>query len=646
MSTDRGGAAQAGAAGAAGPPAWRRAWVAVALVALLGATALAYAPSLGGDFVYDDERSVLSDMSIRRPDAVRLPAPREMLGTGRPLTAMTFALDWRAEGLSPRRFHATGLALHLAAVLLAFAFVLALLRRVDHPRAPALALVVAGLFALHPVQVESVAYVSQRAEVLSGALYLAALLLLDASARRWLRPGGLLAWAGGVGTWVLAMGAKAVAVSLPGAVVLDQAVVAPAGESGGRAASRRTLRALLLVAPIALLAAWSAVLQFRSFAAMPGGGAGYGATPLSGGQYLLTQLRVQWLYLRLLAWPDGFSLDRGFEASRGLDGPSALAAAGVAALVTLALWLWVRAERGLAGAGAARLCAFGILFWFVALAPTSSVVPVADLAVEHRVYLATLGPFLAGVVAVDALVARWTPGAARVAGAVLAVAVLLGLGLGLRSRAEVWSSAEGIWREALRAAPGSERILTNLGIAQRRRGDLAGAEQSFRRAWTVARRPEGVAILAQNHAELLLDQGRAAEALALLDRGVAAVPGDPIVHVNRAVAFGMLGRDAESLAAARRAVEILPGSPVTRNTLGVALCANGAWLEALPHFRAAEALDPGNPMWPVTAAISLTYVGRRDEACATYRRARATTRVLPLPRDAARNAAALGCPIP
>ena len=67
---------------------------------------------------------------------------------------------------------------------------------------------------------------------------------------------------------------------------------------------------------------------------------------------------------------------------------------------------------------------------------------------------------------------------------------------------------------------------------------------------------------------------------------------------------------------------------------------------ALAEFRAAESLDPGNPIYPVTAAIALTVIGQRDEACATYRRARATTRFLPLPRDAAAAAAALGCPIP
>jgi Flp pilus assembly protein TadD len=625
----------------------RRARIAtgLALLAVLVVAAVAYAPSLDGDFVLDDDRSVQMNMAIRRADALRLPSLPEMLGAGRPVTTATFALDWRAAGMDPWRFHVTGLGLHLAATVLAFVLLSRLLARVAYPRPRAVALVVAAMFALHPIQAESVAYVSQRAEVLSTLLYLAALLALDGAVTGWRTGRGLIAWAAGIATWTVAMGAKAIAISLPGAFLLDQVVLAPEGERGGRAAARRALRAVLISTPVLVLSAWSAVLQFGAFEASPGSGAGFTATTLSAWQYFLTQLRVQCLYLRLLAWPRGLAFDRSFEASRGVDPAVVIAGLGVAALVGLALWLWLRAERGEGNRAAARICAFGILFWFVALAPTSSFVPVMDLAVEHRVYLASLGPFLAAAVAFDVLVHRWLPLRAPWAATATAVLVLAGLGSALRARAETWSSAEALWREADAASPGSERIVTNLAIALRRKGDLAGAEATFRRAWPVVRKPEGVALVAQNHGALLIDTGRPAEALVVLDRGIAAVAGDPVLWVNRAVALGMLGRYAESLADARRAAQIGPDNPATRNTLGIALCAVGEWRAGQSEFQVAEALDPGNPIYPVTAAIALGMVGRREEACATYRRARATTRVLPLPRNAAGNAAALGCPI-
>ena len=407
-----------------------------ALAVLLAAAAVAYGPALAGPFVLDDWGTIQANMRLRQPSAVRVPSPAEMLGPSRPVTEVTFAVDYRAAGLDPARFHAVGLALHLAAAVLAFAFLASLLRRAGHPRPRGVALVVAGLFALHPIQAEAVAYAAQRSEVLASLLYLLALALLDRSAAGWGTGRAAAAWAGGALGWLLAMGAKTIAISLPGAFVVDQAVVAPASERGAAPLRRRALRALALAAPLLALGAWSATLHFRSFAASPGGGAGFSETPLSAGAYFLTQLRVQWLYLRLLAWPRGLAFDRFFEPSLGPDGAVLAAGAGVVALLALAALLWARAERSPDPRPAERVAAFGILFWFVALSPTSSFVPVTDLAVEHRVYLASLGPFLAATVGADALLHRLLPRPrAPLAGAALASLVLLSLGLALASRA-------------------------------------------------------------------------------------------------------------------------------------------------------------------------------------------------------------------
>ena len=609
-------------------------------------TALAYAPSLRGGFLYDDERSVERNMALRQPGALRVPDLRDMLGTGRPVTTLTFALDLRAAGLDAGRFHRTGLLLHLAAVALAFVFLRRLLVRVGHPRPAAVSLVATALFALHPVQAESVAYVTQRAEVLASILYMGSLLLLDAAAARWRSRRALLAWGGGLLTWVAAMGAKAIAVSLPGAFLLDQAVLAPDGERGRAALGRRVRRALLLSAPILVLAAWSAILQFGSMAADPMSGAGFTATSLSPWQYFVSQLRVQWLYLRLLAWPRGFSFDRVFEPSSGVDAAVLLAGIGVAALVALAIGLWRRAERGAGNGAVERACAFGILLWFVVLSPTSSFVPVLDLAVEHRVYLASLGPFLAAVVVADAALRHLlAPRPARLATAALLVVVLGGLTVALHDRARTWGSPVAVWREASLAAPGSVRVLTNLAIDLRRAGDLPGAEAELRKAWAIASRPDSIAIVAQNYGAILIDVGRRAEAIPVLERGLQATPEDPILRVNLSVALGLLGRFPESLAEARRAVAAAPGSPVTRNNLGVALAASGDLPAAWEEFRTAGSLDPGNPVFPITAAIALARLGHRAEACALFRHARAASRVRPLPRNGVMVAARMGCPI-
>jgi len=617
----------------------------IGLIAVLGITALVYSPAVSGRFVLDDQETVDRNMALRAPGAVSLPRLSEMLGVGRPLTSVSFAVDLREAGLDSVRFHRTGILLHLVAVALAFAFLRRLIGRVGYPNPGAVALAAAAMFALHPIQAESVAYISQRAEVLSSLLYLACLLLLDVSATYWKTWRGLAAWAGAVVGWVLAMGAKAIAITLPATFLLDQAMLPSGEEHGWKATSRRALRALLLASPLLALGAWSAALQFTSFEANPGGGAGFTATSLTPVQYLLTQFRVQWLYLRLLAWPRGFAFDRGFEPSPGPDATALLAGAGLLALVALALWLWRRAERGGGDPAAERLGAFGILFWFVVISPTSSFVPVADLAVEHRVYLASLGPFLAVTVAADSL-ARKLLGSRAPRAAMATLLLVLGfLAVSTYGRAQTWGSSVALLREASAATPESERILDNLAIALQQAGDMAGAEAELRKAWKTATKVTLVVDVATNLGALLIDTRRSAEAITVLDRGLQASPKDLLLHLNRSVALRMLGRYPESLEEVRYVVAIRPDDPIARNNLGMVLVGMGDLASGLEEMRVAETLDPGNPEYPVTAAITLARAGHRDEACAILRRARATTRVLPMPRNGVKAASQLGCPI-
>lgn len=626
------------------PAPWRRAapWALLAL--LLAAAAVGYWPALHGEFHFDDWGSIQANMRLRHPGALRLPGLEELLLPIRVVTLLTFAADYRAVGLAPFRYHVISLLVHLAAGVLAFLLSRRLLARAGHPRAVALALLAAGAFLLHPIQTQAVAYAAQRSEVLASAFYLLVLLLLEEAAARWRTPRGGAAWAGGVGAWLLAMGSKSIAITAPAAFALDQAVVAPEGERGAAALWSRTRRALLVAAPAFSLAAWSAWLHLRAFGATPQTGVGFQSLALPVGHYLLTQLRVQWLYLRLLAWPDALALDRTFEPSRGLDAASALAGLGVLALLGLATWLWVRAERGRGDVPLQRIAAFGIYWWFLLLAPSSSVIPVVDLAVEHRVYLASLGPILAAIAGADAALARLSPRRAGAAGAALGAAVLLALGAALRARAGVWATEESLWRDASAKSPGSARILTNLGLALQRKGDLDGAEAAYRRAWPMAREPLQVRQLARNYGGLLEMRHRPAEALPILELGLSVDSEDPELRANRAVALAQLGRREEAIAEARRAAAAAPGDPAIRNLLGEVLAYHQQWAAALEEFRVAAAIDPGSPTYLANQVVPLAGVGQRDEACALLRQVTSRFPAAQLPREVPRWRSMIGCP--
>jgi tetratricopeptide (TPR) repeat protein len=625
------------------PDPWRRAVHWAILAALLSATAAAYGPALHGEFHFDDWVAIQANMRLRGPEALRLPGLEELLLPSRAITRLTFALDYRAVGLVPFRYHVVSLIAHLAAGVLAFLLCRRLLSRAGHERAAALALVAAGAFLLHPIQTQAVAYAAQRSEVLASALYLLALLLLEDAAARWRTLRGSAAWAGGVGAWLLAMGTKSIAITVPAAFVLDEVVVAPAGERGAAALWRRARRALGIAAPVLGFAAWSIVLHLRAFAAVPQAGVGFESLALPPGRYWLTQLRVQWLYLRLLAWPDALALDRTIEPSQGLDSASALAGAGVLALLALATCLWVRAERGRGAAAAGRLAAFGIYWWFLVLAPSSSVIPVVDLVMEHRLYLASLGPILAAVVGANAALTALLRRRAARAGAAVAAALLLALGVALWGRAGVWATDESLWRDASAKFPGSARILTNLGLALQRKGDLDGAEAAYRRAWPLARRRLQVAQLSRNYAGLLEIRGRPAEALPILERGLSVAGEDADLLANRAVALTQLGRREEALAEARRAVAVAPSDPAIRNLFGEVLAYHQQWAEALGEFRLAASIDPGSPLYLANQVVPLAGVGRRDEACQLLRDVTSRFAAAQLPREVPRWKSMIGC---
>jgi len=234
--------------------------------------------------------------NIEGRNSLRVPTLRSLLGTGRPLTnGASFAIDLTA-GFDPRRFHLTGLAFHLVAVVFAFAF----LRRIGGRRRPSparrdRARSVTAAFALNPVQMDGAAYVSQRAEVLS-ALYLATLILLGIAALRWrsrrASPPGPPACAG-TSPW--GEGHRTRASPVPSSSTRScsaprAAAAAPPSCAGACARSGR--------APHRGVVAWSAALQFASFEATPSAGVGQSAYTFPWWCIPDPELRVQWSYLR------------------------------------------------------------------------------------------------------------------------------------------------------------------------------------------------------------------------------------------------------------------------------------------------------------------------------------------------------------
>ncbi|MGQ9917683.1 MAG: hypothetical protein ACUVS7_09730, partial [Bryobacteraceae bacterium] len=335
-------------------------WV---IALLLAAAFLAYLPALNGPFLFDD---LSLEALLESPPSWKFLAAR----IARSVTNLSLLAEARLADLNPKSFHLTNILLHLINGLLVWKILEMLLAR-RSPLQPAerlAALAGAGLFLLHPLQTEAVAYISSRSEVLCAFFAYSAFLLF-------LRGGEMTFPRALTITALLALGAlsKEPAVALAGVFLLfDLLFEEPPG-------LRAVLRRWKLYVP--LLAAASAVgVKLYLILSREGTAGATGKNrPLD---YLLTQFEVIWQYFRLLLLPTGQNLDHGWPVVKAPGGAGVWV--GAAALVGLLAVLWRFRKRY-------PLALFGMLFLLVLLAPTSSIVPIDDAMAERRLYLGSPG---------------------------------------------------------------------------------------------------------------------------------------------------------------------------------------------------------------------------------------------------------------
>lgn len=396
--------------------------------AVLVATCAAYATSFLGRFQFDDFKVIVADPRVQSLEAWW----RSMPGI-RPLLKLSFALNHQG-GLGLAGFHAVNLAVHCAAAVLALLLLDRLGRRLDPPLPPGAALAGALLFAVHPVQVEAVTYLSGRSSSLAGALALASVLAWvagrDRGSRRLVHLWSPLLLA-------CSLGAKEGAVVLPAALLLVEAADRRRAFSLPAALRAITVH-LLLVA-----AASAAMLAAPAYRAMLGRSLALRA-PVKN---LLTHAQASaWLAGQLVPLR-GLAIDPDLGPASPVLGGGALLLLAAAA----AAGLWLLRRRPAAGLA---ICWF--LLW---LAPQGWWLPRPEPASERQLYLALLGPaWLAGVA-----LCRLPGGRPLRAGALAALALLLGGATARRSL--VYRDEVTFWSDAAEKSPASARAHGNLGYA-------------------------------------------------------------------------------------------------------------------------------------------------------------------------------------
>ena len=552
----------------AGPRGEVRAdWLRVAQIALLVLLpCLCYWPAMRGEFLWDDDLLITRSLLLRSWEGLRniwfSTVPLDYF----PLTNTSFWLEWRLWGDNPTGYHFTNLALHVASAFLLWR----LLRALRLPGAWFAAL----LFAVHPINVASVAWISERKNTLSMVFYLASLLAFV----RWReQPGAWRPFLAALGWFVLAALAKSSVVMLPCVLLLI------VWWQDGRLRWRDLVRTAPFFA--VSLAAGLLTIWFQYHRTMTAEHLAH-SRPLV--ERVLMAAHAVWFYFGKILFPSGLAmLYPRWQVGVG-DPRSYVAPLGLAALLAAAWYARRWWGRG-------PLAALG--YFLLTILPVSGVMMMSfftysDVS-DHLVYLSV--PVVLACVAAG--LGRWlAEGGGRGRLALVPMTLVAGACcLGCALRAGDFSSAESLWTSTLEANPGSFAAHNNLGLAfqQHAHGDprlLALAEAHFRVALDHEDRLESAGV---NLANTLRMQGRWTEA-ADLYRRVLDVHPEPECFNNYGVTLLEIGDNPKAREAFGNALRLDPSMLSAYYNLYGLEQAEHHLPQAFAMLRACLRLDPDN----------------------------------------------------
>lgn len=572
-------------------PSTATAWLAALILAL--ALGFAWSGSFDGPFVLDDFSSIQNNQTLRHlgnlPEVLQPPTHAGV--GGRPFLNFTYAVNYALGGPEVQGYHVVNLLIHWGAALTLFALVRrTLLTSKLEPLfgrdATPLALVVAALWALHPLQTQSVTYLSQRAESLMGLLYL---LTLYFALRSSASPRPVLWQAGAVVVCALGLATKEVMATAPLLVLLyDRTFLSGSFRDAVRTRGRFY---------VALAATWGLLGFLMIDVAQRGIGQGYGITWYD---YALTQCRAVITYVRLAFFPFPLIFDYQVVFAHSFLEVAPYAVALVVLLGGAAYALVRRPLWGFLGA-----------WFFVILAPSSSVVPVAFSPIaESRPYL-SLAAIITGVVLslYGVVSRRWSGWIALAVGALLLALTV--------QRNRDYRSESTLWAVTSAQEPQHTRAHYFLGLALAREARFS--EAAVELATTLQQQPDYPAaehLLANTLASL----GRMDEAIAHYQNNLRLHPDEPTIRSNLAKAFLKVGRLDEAEQEARRAAREHPEHSVAQYTLGLVLEQRGAIEPALAAYETAARVQPDLQLAHLGAADLLFSLGRYEPARAHYER--------------------------
>jgi protein O-mannosyl-transferase len=563
----------------------RRPWLLALVLAVV--TFVAYQPVWHAGFIWDDDDHLTANTAVAASNGLRMIWSSLAVSRYYPLTLTSFWIQRRLWGLNPLPYHLVNVVLHVVNAILVWIT----LRRLKIPGAWLAGMV----FALHPVNVATVAWISEQKTILSMLFYLAAILLYlqfdDDGRWHWYGLALLL--------FLLAL------LSKTGAVCLPLVLLGCVWWKRGILLQNDLLRSV----PFFLLSAFSALptIWLENSQHEP--------HTIQAASFLTRLVRagwIPWFYLGKALLPVNLTVlypQWQVDASRWLSYVPGIILAG------LFLWSWHR--RGTWG----RPVLFGLGYFVVTLLPVLGFFDIGfhafSLVADHWQYYSIVGIIALVVGVADMLCRRadrWGPDL----GILVSVAVLVALGMATRARAGIYTDAAILWQDNLAKNPGAWAAHYNLAVELDRGGRFQEAFDHYEQA--VILNPDNV----EAHVNLgsaLRRMGKVDEAIQHYRRALEIIPDYPEAHNNLGNALLQTGRIQEAIGHFEEALRLRPNYAEAHNNLGDALLEVGRVPEAINQDEQALQLWPDYPEAHNNLANALLHAGRAQEAIGHYEEA-------------------------
>ncbi len=590
-----------------------RTWRGLALLLLL--ICVVYADTLGASWHLDDIGTITSNPGIHvdelTPRALYQSLSAYKGRPVRPVSCLSFALNWRFGRDNVAGWHVVNIAIHVLTAWILFLTILHLFRtpnlkdKTDPRSRYGIALFSAVLWAVNPVQTQAVTYIVQRMTSMAAMFYILGVLCyiegrLSETPRR--RRGFFLAC--GV-SFLLGLGSKENAAMLPIALVFLEFMFF---RDLGLPRTRKIFLGVLAGGGILIIILGGALfLRGDPLAAL----GGYWSRPFTLAERVLTQPRVLLFYLSQLFYPmpHRLSIEHDIHLSTSLLAPWTTLPAILIVLGLIGLGLSLIQRR--------PLISLAILFFFLNHLLESSIIPL-EIVFEHRNYLPSMFLFLPAAAGLNGLMERyrWKSPPMRMILAGFILLLVIGLGLGVRIRNQAWATEQTLWEDAMRKAPRAGRPCHNLANGWFEKiGRLDVAIALYKKAISLGVHERAASpMLLFNLGGLYYALGDYRRAEEWYGRALEAVPNHPLVRERLAMTLLKGGDPGLALEQAEVLVKRHPGRAEYLNLKGLILFKQFRREEALACFRRSIGRRPTFAPGLANAGAALAVTGAAPRA--------------------------------